>query len=212
MEDAMFNLRPKKSVFFELYNESADAIAKCAQAFKYMIEHFETLDIKTKEISDYEVIGDYVTKKIQEEINKTFVTPFEREDMNKLALHLEHVLDLVRGTCERLQLYKVGVPKYYTKELVLAAVESCTLVSEAIILLENISKNEDDIRTKTHAIAKLESKGDHLFRQGLAKLFEVEKDPVELMKWKDIYEYLEELLDFNDAVGRFLEGIVLKYV
>lgn len=208
----MFSLKPKKLIFFELFNESADAIDKCAIAFKDMIEDFSTLDEKAKEISEYEVIGDNVTKRIQEEINKTFVTPFEREDMNKLALNLEHVLDLIRGTCERLQLYKVGVPKYYTRELVLATVESSKKIAEAVTLLNNINHNQEKIRSLTYAVSKLESKGDHLFRQGLAKLFEVEKDPVELLKWKDIYEYLEETLDFNDAVGRFLEGIVLKYV
>lgn len=208
----MFSLKPKKQIFFQLFNESADAIDRCASAFKDLVDDFATLEEKTKEISEYEIIGDKVTKQIQEEINKTFITPFEREDMNKLALNLEHVLDLIRGTCERLQLYKVGVPKYYTRELVFTAVESSIKIAEAVPMLDNLHKNHEKIMTLTYSISKLESKGDHIFREGLAKLFEIEKDPIELMKWKDIYEYLEELLDFNDSVSRFLEGIVLKYV
>jgi len=194
--------------FFELFDKVAANISHAATILVAIMEHFTNLDNWTNEVHELEKDGDLLTHDIIKKLNKTNITPIDREDIHALASTLDDILDFIWGTAARLAVFKM---KESTKEAVIMSKELLTtaeLVHKAIKELKE--KNYSHMQEYCIEINKLENKMDRVFRDALGHLFDEINDPILVIKWKEIYEHLENASDKCEDVADILESIAIK--
>lgn len=209
----MFDLKPKKksNEFFVLFEESADYFYQATLLLDEVMMDHRKADIKVKEINDLEHRADKVNDAIIDKLNQTFITPIDREDIYAIANGLDDGVDQLQGMLQRIVIYHTGEAREGALRLTKLLIESTAEIKRAAALLNSISKNQNELLAITSKIDKLESEGDHVFRGELAYLFEYVKDPIELIKWKDLLEGLENTLDHCERMADLLKGVVMKY-
>ena len=198
----------KKQDFFDLFDKVAANILHAATLLVAIMEHFTNLDNWAQEVHQLENDGDLLTHDIIKKLNKTNITPIDREDIHALASTLDDILDFIWGTAARLAIFSM---KESTKEAVIMSKELLTtveLVHKAIKQLEE--KNYSHMQEYCIEINKLENKMDRVFRDALGHLFDEIKDPILVIKWKEIYEHLENASDKCEDVADILESIDIK--
>ncbi len=194
--------------FFALFDKAAANVTRAATVLVAIMEHFTNLDNWAKEVHELEEEGDLITHDIIKKLNKTFVTSIDREDIHALASTLDDILDFIWGTAERLAVFKMTESM---KDAVIMSKELLTtveLVHKAIKKLKE--KNYAQMQEYCVEINKLENKLDREFRDALGRLFDEIKDPVLVIKWKEIYEHLENASDKCEDVADILESIAIK--
>jgi len=202
-------LFPREIDFFEIFDRAALNVTRAATLLVALMENFDNLEARTKEIYEVEQEGDILTHEIMKKLNKTFITPIDREDLHSLASSLDDVLDLIWGAVDRLSVFKI---KKSTEEAVkmskdiLATTEA---MHKAIHKLKE--KNYNHVQDYCIEINRLENMVDRDFRDALGKLFDEVTDPILIIKWKEIYEHFENASDKCEDVANVLEAIVLKY-
>jgi len=200
---------PKKIDFFEIFDKAVDNLAKATDTLVDLFTNFQDVEKKVKAIYEFEQEGDLLTHDIMKELNKTFLTPIDREDIHELAARIDDVLDLIWSSVDRLLVYRIDAP---TPEAISIAED---LQTTAGILKKAIR----ELRTKAYShvqdlcieINRLENRIDRKYRDALGNLLNNESDPVHIIKWKDIYQLLEDASDRCEDVANILEGIVLKH-
>ena len=209
----MFDLKPKKksNEFFVLFEESAEYFYQATLLLDEVMMDHRKADIKVKEINDLEHRADKVNDAIIDKLNQTFITPIDREDIYAIANGLDDGVDQLQGMLQRIVIYHTGDAREGALRLTKLLIESTAEIKRAAALLNAISKNQNELLAITSKIDKLESEGDHVFRGELAYLFEYVKDPIELIKWKDLLEGLEDTLDHCERMADLLKGVVMKY-
>ncbi|MBQ5921557.1 DUF47 domain-containing protein [Anaerovibrio slackiae] len=209
----MFDLKPKKksNEFFVLFEESAEYFYQATLLLDEVMMDHRKADIKVKEINDLEHRADKVNDAIIDKLNQTFITPIDREDIYAIANGLDDGVDQLQGMLQRIVIYHTGEAREGALRLTKLLIESTAEIKRAAALLNSISKNQNELLAITSKIDKLESEGDHVFRGELAYLFEYVKDPIELIKWKDLLEGLEDTLDHCERMADLLKGVVMKY-
>lgn len=208
----MFNFKNKDMEFFDLFLESARFFHKGAVLMNEVMMDYSKADAKMDEIVDLEHEADAVNEKIIDKLNQTFITPIDREDIFSLANGLDDGVDLLQGTLQRMVMYHTTGPTRQGSVGLSKLLMECTEeILTALTLLKNVKANQQEILKSCHKIGKLESEGDLLYRREVAKLFENETNPVEIIKWKDIMEYLENTLDQCERVSDMIRGVVMKY-
>ena len=209
----MFDLKPKKksNEFFVLFEESAEYFYQATLLLDEGMMDHRKADIKVKEINDLEHRADKVNDAIIDKLNQTFITPIDREDIYAIANGLDDGVDQLQGMLQRIVIYHTGEAREGALRLTKLLIESTAEIKRAAALLNSISKNQNELLAITSKIDKLESEGDHVFRGELAYLFEYVKDPIELIKWKDLLEGLEDTLDHCERMADLLKGVVMKY-
>lgn len=202
-------LFPKEIDFFEIFDRAALNLTKAGVLLVALMEKFDRLDERAKEIYEVEQEGDILTHEIMKKLNKTFITPIDREDLYALASRLDDILDLIWGAVDRLIVFKItdatGEAVAMSKDL-LATTE---VVHKAIHKLKD--KQYAHVQDYCIEINRLENRIDRDFRDALGKLFEEVKDPILIIKWKEIYEHLENASDKCEDVANIIEAIVLKH-
>lgn len=202
----MLRLLPKEMRFFELFESHAAKVHEAARALHEMARNYVQTDEKARHIKVLETQADHITHDIIDKLNRTFITPFDREDIHALASALDDVLDNIEGVSSRLTLFKIRSVTPETLQLTSIVEQACGAIVEAVRQLTDLKKiNEYCIQ-----INHLENEADHITRNTTAKLFEEEKDFRELIKWKEIYGRLEATTDDCEDVANILEGIVVK--
>ena len=206
----MFKFKQKDSEFFDLFVESAQYFYQGALMMdEVMLDYSKAAD-KVKEVVDLEHAADAVNDKIIDKLNLTFITPIDREDIYALVNKMDSIMDVIEATAVRIYLYKV---KRTSDEII----KQAQILNDAIRKLKTIiramrnMKNSDMILAGCVEINTLENAGDITLRSIMANLFETEKDAIELVKWKDIFQLLEEAIDVCEDVSNIVEGIVLKH-
>ena len=194
----MFNFKNKDSEFFDLFLESAQYFHKCAVMMDEVMQDYSKAEAKMREIIDLEHEADAVNDRIIDKLNQTFITPIDREDIYALANGLDDGVDFLQGTLQRVVMYHIGGVR-----------DSAIALTK--LLIECTEENQNEILKCTHRISSLESEGDRVYRNEVANLFENLKDPIELIKWKDLLEYLEDTLDHCEKVADMVRGVVMKY-
>lgn len=207
----MFNFKHNNTEFFDLFVESAKYFYKGALVMEEVMLDSTKAVVKMKEIIDLEHEADAINDKIIDHLNQTFITPIDREDIFALANGLDDGVDFLQGTLQRIVIYRTGPAKEGAVSLTKLLLESTEEIIKAFSLLKDIKKNRDLILESTHKIGKLESEGDRVYRHEIAFLFDNVKDPIELIKWKDILENLEDTLDHCEDVSDMIWGVVMKY-
>ena len=206
----MFNFKQKDGEFFSLFLESAKFFHEGVLVLNEVMKDYTCASKKVEEIDRIEHEADNVNDRIIDKLNLTFITPIDREDIYALANNLDDGVDLLQGTLQRYNMYHVGKPMQgaikLTELLILATEE----VVCAISFLDNIRKNQVQILDASHKIERYESEGDSIYQE-VAYLFEHEKDAIELIRWKDILEQLEDTLDHCELIADMLRGVVMKY-
>ncbi len=206
---AMFGFIPKDESFFDLFERAASNVNDGARALVEFLEKFDNLAERAKRIKDIEHAGDEITHETVERLNRTFVTPLDREDIHQLICRLDDVLDMIDTAVNRMVLYKIKEP---TKDAVLLAhclLHQTALIQESMPMLHSM-KNLDQVQQKGRMIHTQENEADRIEQHALASLFETGVDPIEVIKWKDIYEELEAATDRCEDVANVIEGIILK--
>lgn len=208
----MFGFKSKKETnFFDLFVESAEYFYQGTLLLDEVMMDHRKADVKVKEINDLEHKADKVNDEILEKLNKTFITPIDREDIYDIANDLDDGVDQLQGILQRIVIYHTGEAREGAMRLTKLIIESVSEIKRAVALMGEISKNQATLLEITSKIDKLESEGDHVYRNELAYLFEYVKDPIELIKWKDLLEGLEETLDHCEKMADLLKGMVMKY-
>ena len=207
----MFNFQHKNTEFFDCFVESAKCFYRGALMLDEVMLDYTRAAEKMKAIIDLEHEADAINDKIIDELNQTFITPIDREDIFSLANGLDDGVDYLQTTLQRLVIYRTGPAKEGVVSMTKLLLESTGEIIKAFELLKDIKKNRELILESTHRIGKLESEGDRVYRQEIAFLFDNVKDPIELIKWKDILENLEDTLDHCEDVSDMIRGVVMKY-
>ncbi|MGZ3597457.1 MAG: DUF47 domain-containing protein [Syntrophales bacterium] len=201
---------PKEEKFFDLFYELATKIEEGGELFLDMVEHYEYSEPKIVKLKELEHEADVITHRTYEKMHKTFLTPIDREDIYALVNKMDSILDMIEASAARMSLYKVKIP---AKEIV----DQAKILNEAIKKVKYIvhamknMKNAKMIIDACVEINTLENEGDIVMRMTMTRLFEQEKDPIELIKWKEIFERIEEAIDVCEDVANIVEGIVLKH-
>jgi hypothetical protein len=202
-------LFPKDIDFFEVFDRDSLNITKASVLLVAFMEKFDRLEERAKEIYEVEQEGDILTHEIMKKLNKTFITPIDREDLHALASSLDDILDLIWAAADRMVVFKLTEA---TSEAIAMAKELQTtteVIHKAIHKLKD--KPYSHVQEYCIEINRLENRIDRIFRDALGKLFEEIKDPILIIKWKEIYEHLEDASDKCEDVANVLEAIVLKY-
>ena len=200
---------PRDERFYDFFETSAKKVLEGATQLEDMIRDFKEVSVKAKKIKDTEHEGDVITHGTIEMLNRTFITPLDREDIHNLISSLDDVLDYIEACAERLSLFRISKTNEEAMLLVGILVKTVQEVEEAVFKLRRL-KGADSIMKNFIEINRLENEGDYVCRAAVAKLFEPGSDPLEVIKWKEIYETLENAIDRCEDVANVLEGIVLK--
>lgn len=207
----MFNFRHKDDVFFDWFVESGNFFHRGALLLHEVMLDYGLAEAKLKEMIDLEHDADDLNDQIVDKLNQTFITPIDREDIYALANKLDDGVDFQQGTLQRIVLYRTGPAREGTIELSQLVVEGTEELNKIFLLMKDIKRNHRKILDHTRRIEKLESEGDRLYRKEVAYLFEACVDPIEIIKWKEILEYLENTLDHCEDVSDLIRGVVMKY-
>ncbi|MEA4902351.1 DUF47 domain-containing protein [Desulfitobacterium sp.] len=207
----MLGMSPKEEKFFTLFRQCTDVVCEAAQKIEVFFKQDFVSEEDADAIHELEHKADDITTEIIDRLNSTFITPLDREDIYTLAQVLDDVVDHSEGAVERMMLYKTKKPSIGTQELVNHIVLATFEIQKAFASLDNIHFKKAEILAATEKIYELESAGDRLYRHEVARLFECEKDAIEVIKWKEILEHVENTLDHCETIADLLKGVVLKY-
>lgn len=204
---------PKENKFFPLLSQMADVILTASDLIIGCVQaknHEEAVELY-KKVKDQERRGDKLQAKIFEELNNTFITPFDREDINTLSSRLDDVIDHINSYAKRIMLYSPKVMPESAKLLAHLVRESAEFLTKAIDELDVLKKNPTKVREYCNKLHEIESKADDVYEHFLIDLFENEKDAIEVIKLKDILHELEKATDTQEAVGKIIKTIIIKY-
>jgi predicted phosphate transport protein (TIGR00153 family) len=197
---------PRDREFFDLFEEAGGNILRAAELLETMLRDYPEHSELARDILICEQQGDRITHDIVQRLNNTFVTPIDREDILALASALDDIVDFIEETADFLGLYKIEAAMEDAQKLASVLVDASRQIAEAMPRLRGFK----DVSHYTVEINRLENDGDRIQREALAALFADGIDPMVVIRWKDIYERLEEAIDATEKVAYTLEGIVLK--
>ena len=200
-------IAPRDREFFDLFEEAGGNIVRAADLLDRMLRAFpDRGDDLARDILICEQDGDRITHDIIRRLNETFVTPIDREDIYELASGLDDIVDLTEEVADYLILYKIEAPMEQAQRLAHVLLQCARQIAEAMPRLRGFK----DLSHYTVEINRLENDGDRIVREAIASLFDNGIDPMVVIRWKDIYERLEQAIDATEKVANILEGIVIK--
>jgi uncharacterized protein len=201
------SLIPQKREFFDLYNRAAANTVAISARLVQLLDSFPAeADEGMRDIKELEHEGDRTTHDLIDLINRTFVTPFDRDDMYRLATVLDDVCDHIDDSAEKIVGYGVGEIREQARQQAQVIHRATGKLAEAIGQLEGFK----DSRRQLIELRTLEDEGDRLAREAISELFQGDPDPVSLVRWKDIHEQLEEAVDACENAADVLEAILVK--
>jgi hypothetical protein len=197
---------PREAGFFDLFNKQADNIHAGSKALLQMLSHYTGVPEQVQSVKAIEHHGDEITHNILIKLNQSFITPFDREDIHELCSQLDDVIDLIDAAASRFVLYRVDKVRAGTEDLVKVLVSATGEVVECVHSLGNPEK------ALKHCIEinRYENDSDRLCRTLIAQLFDEERDPVQIIKWKEIFEVIETAVDKCEDVANVIEGVIIK--
>ncbi len=202
----MVRLVPRETKFFDMFAEMSANLQEGARVLADVLHSGEAVPVKVQRIKELEHRGDDMTHAVITKLNQTFITPFDREDIHKLASSLDDVLDYINAAGDRLILYEITNVPPAAGDLADIIVHQCQQLTDAVKKLEK----HDNVLDYCVEINRLENEADHVVRTAIAKLFKEEKDPIALIKIKELYEVLEMATDKAEDAANVLESVVVK--
>jgi predicted phosphate transport protein (TIGR00153 family) len=204
-------MTPKKLDFFDLFERHAKTSVEGTALLAETLAGWPGTGHNVSRIEEVEHACDNITHMTIDLMRRTYITPFERDEIRELISRLDDVMDHAQGAASRLELFKIQSVPSHMIELSKVLARATEQVHQAVMLLRNIKKAQE-IQTYSKEINRLENEGDRILKAGLAELFENEKDPIAIMKLKEVYERLESATDRCEDVANVLEGILIEHV
>ena len=204
------NFMPREQKFFDLFEESAKNISKAAQSLKDMLDTWQFIDSHVAEITEMEHTGDTITHQVISMLHRTFVTPFDREDIALLAHTMDDIIDFIHASADAMFIYKIASPTQRAKELADVIVQGAAEMEKAVAGLRKKSEFKNML---DHCVEmnRLENAADRIYRAAIGELFENTSDIATVIKWREIYEHMESATDRCEDVANVLEGVALKH-
>jgi len=201
---------PREQKFFDLFEASARNMVKAAQVLKELVDSWQDVKKSVAEIAGLEHEGDTITHEIMAQLNRTFVTPFDREDIALLAHSLDDVTDFIDAVADAMLIYKIDHPTPRARELADIIVQGAIEVEKTV---PQLRRRAQVAGVLPHCVEmnRLENLADDVFRAARAELFDDTTDMAEVIKWREIYEHMESATDRCEDVSNVLEGVALKY-
>jgi uncharacterized protein len=197
---------PKEREFFDLFEEAGNNAVRAAELLEYMLEKWPDHGEALRDVVVCEQEGDRITHDIIQRLNQTFVTPFDREDIIALASALDNIVDFVEEIADFLGLFQIEAPTDQAQRMARVLHEAAKQVNSAIPALRRL----EDIRSTMVEVNRLENEGDRILREAVATLFNHGIDPMMVIRWKDIYERLEDGIDATETAMNIMSGIIIK--
>ena len=206
----MISLMPKEVKFFDYLNMQAETIVKTAESFRQAVKKGSFDEDAVKKIKNFEHEGDTLAHEIVDMLNRTFITPIDREDIYALANTLDDILDMINSMANRIRLYKLDTHDEHLAQFADTIDQSAQALASAV---RHIHDTKRARRVLDHCIEvnRLENMGDQIREKAIGRLFENEKDPIRVIKWKEIYEAAEGTLDTCEHVAKVIEAILVKH-
>ena len=208
MRSLAFRLIPREEKFFDDFQALADEIQAGARLLEEMLAPDPPLWDKADEIKEVEHKCDFLTHAIIQRLNRTFVTPLDREDIHALARSLDDVMDAIDAAASRIRIYKLDRVRFGARELARIITRSAEEVGMAMKTLE---QKKGVVVDHAIEINRLENEADRKHQEAVMRLFDEETDPILVMKWKEALDFLEEATDRCEDVANVLEGVIVKY-
>ena len=200
---------PKEVKFFDLFDKQAENLVKAAEFYKKLTDEAAFTPENVRAMHELEHYGDELTHNIINTLNETFITPFDREDILALANRLDDIIDGIYLITNRFQLYKITKPSEYSQKLAATIAQSTKAMQKALASLRS-NKNMKETLFQCVEINRLENEGDVLRDEAISWLFENEKDPIMVIKQKELFEEAETVTDFCEYVANLVESILVK--
>ena len=205
-----FPFVPQEKKFFELFEGGARNMVKAAHTLEQLVNKWENVEGMVSEITELEHEGDSITHQVMEQLHRTFVTPFDREDIALLAHTLDDVTDFIHAAADAMLIYKVDQPGQRARELSVIIVQAAAEVERAIPQLRHRAEFKQ-ILERCVEINRLENMADRVFRSAMGELFDDSADIAGVIKWREIYGHMESATDRCEDVANVLEGVALKH-
>ncbi len=203
-------LMPRSDDFFDDFEKLAATTVEGTRLFQAMLEDFTDVPAKVAGIKAVEHRGDDITHRAFERLHKQFITPFDRTEIHRLLSRIDDVLDLADAASERIGLYEIGDILPDARELAAVLVKAAETMQLAVRGLRDI-KNPAQVLEACKGVNVCENQGDTLVRRAIADLFKSGKDPLLVMKWKEILDLIEDAIDRAEDVANVIEGVVLEH-
>jgi predicted phosphate transport protein (TIGR00153 family) len=203
---AWFNLIPREEKFYNDFQALADELKHGARLLEEMLAAHHPVWDKADEIKEVEHKCDFLTHEIIQRLNRTFVTPIDREDIHALARSLDDVMDAIDASASLIRLYRLETVRFGARELA-KIVTACT--KEVHLALEGLERYKG-VTVHSIEINRLENEADRLHAEAVSRLFDDERDPIVVMKWKETLDFLEDATDRCEDVANVLEGVMVK--
>lgn len=202
-------LQPREDSFYRLFEDAAANVRQAAEMLLAMLNDFAEVPAKAAAIKDVEHKGDEITHTINDQLNRIFVTPLDREDIAAIASALDDVVDLIEASADDFVLYSLDTPTGHSVELAEIIVRSAIKIQDSVNLLSQ-RKARTKMRDYLTEINRLENEGDTVYRNAVQGLFQ-QADAVQIIKWMQVYTHLERAIDSCEDVADVLNGVLLKY-
>ena len=206
----MFNLKPKEDKFHKLFLEAAQNVNEGAKILRKSLDSLSDKESNVNKIEELEHEGDKLVTIVVKELNEAFITPIDREDIYSLIKKLDDVLDLINSTMHRFLMYDINESTNEAKLLADMIVDSTVHILELMKGLNSVGNKAKYINETIISIHKIESEADSLFRKTVSELFKNETNAIEIIKWKEIYQILENTIDNCEKIANTVEGVVIK--
>lgn len=206
----MIGVKKKEDEFFQLLIDFSGKIVKAGELFSDLIENYTNVEEKVAAMKVMETECDMQAHKIHSALRASFVTPFDREDIYEITNEMDAIVDSLEEVANRFVVFDV---KELRPSAHLMTLNIMQAIRELEIMFKHLSeiKKNNVVKEQIIEVNRIENEGDILYRKSLAELFREEKDPIELIKWKHLYEQLEHSLDSCEHVANIIEGVVTKY-
>jgi len=207
----MIGVKKKEDVFYSMFIDFAGKILNVGENMADLMHNFENVEDKAAHMKVLETECDMETHKILKSLRESFITPFDREDIYSIAREMDNIVDSIEETANRMLLFDIKEIRPDAITMTDMTVQAMREMETMFTHLVEIKKNSI-VMEQVIEVNRIENEGDIVYRQALMKLFREEKDPIELIKWKHLYEQIECSLDSCENVANILEGVVAKYV
>ncbi|RLC91101.1 MAG: DUF47 domain-containing protein [Chloroflexi bacterium] len=204
------SFQPRGDKFFDLFEEGAANLVKTAKLFRELVQDWEDVEGKVREIGDLEHKGDDITHRIMSNLHSTFFTPLDREDIVALGQSLDDVVDFIQAAADTMLLYRIERPTDSAVRLADIIVDACVLIERSMPSLRHRARLRDVLPCCVE-LNRLENEADRIYRQALGDLFDNSTDVPNIIKWREIYEHMESATDRCEDVANVLEGVALKH-
>jgi predicted phosphate transport protein (TIGR00153 family) len=202
-------LMPKEMSFFDFFEQHAELTVEGAKEFCSLVRTAANIDAKARRIKEIEHETDVITHRCVEALHRTLITPLDSDQIHRLITRMDDVMDFIEAAAERISLYRLKEMTPEVHDLADVLERAAQAVLTACKLLRNLREPETILKTCVD-INRLENEADAILRRAVARLFDEEKDPITIIKWKEIYEHLESATDCCEDVANIVEGVVLE--